>query len=700
MDKGGLGMTRSEAEKLLKQSTGNNLATFHDGQWEAIDAITNHEQKLLLVQRTGWGKSSVYFISTKILRERGAGLTIIISPLLALMRNQMQAAEQLGVHVVTVNSTNREHWSSIIQKIRGNAVDAVLISPERLSNEEFTESVLLSVADNIGLFVVDEAHCISDWGHDFRPDYRRLINILRQFPPNMPILGTTATANNRVIDDVKEQLGEVEVIRGGLGRRSLVLQTILLPRQSERLAWLKQYLPGIPGTGIIYVLTKRDADLVARWLNQNNILAYPYYSDAKNDDYRQSMEDRLLNNEIKVLVATTALSMGYDKPDLGFVIHYQSAGSVVAYYQQVGRAGRAIDTAFAVLLSGEEDENIHDYFRRSAFPDEQDVNDILNVLEANDGLSAQEIQQHLNIRSKKIETALKYLSVENPSPVLKMGSKWARSVMNHYSINHEKISRLTAQRETEWKEMQAYIASKSCLMEFLQKSLDDPESAPCGRCAICQEPSVPRTEIDPVAVNSANLFLKHSEMPLITKKQVAKGAFPQYSFNRNIPNDLRAEEGKVLAVWGDAGWGAMVKADKMNGHFSNELVEAVAEMYQQRWQPEPAPKWVTCVPSLVNPNLVPNYAQRVASNLSLDFLEVIKKARKNEPQKLQQNRFHQCFNLDGVFDIVGDVPKDPVLLIDDVVDSVWTLTVTAALLRRSGSGAVFPLALASASSGS
>ena len=446
-------MDRKSAEALLQTAADDLEADFRPGQWEAIDALVNHRQKLMVIQRTGWGKSSVYFISTRILRDRGAGPTIIVSPLLALMRNQIEAAERLGIRAVTINSTNRDDWDRATQKVLADQVDAILISPERLSNEEFVDNVLQPVAERIGLLVVDEAHCISDWGHDFRPDYRRLVNILRQMPPNMPLLGTTATANNRVIADVQSQLGDIQIQRGTLVRESLSLQTLRLPDQASRLAWLASHIPELPGTGIVYVLTIRDAEQVAKWLSSQGIEAPAYYGSvdhpnfADSNSYRQHLEDLLLHNEIKVLVATTALGMGYDKPDLGFVIHYQAPGSVVSYYQQVGRAGRGIETAYGVLLAGNEDNDIHDFFRRSAFPDERDVNAILGVLtDHDDGLSLSRLQTQLNLRHGQIEKVLKVLSVETPAPIIKQGTRWRRTPVP-YVMDHERIERLTQQRE-------------------------------------------------------------------------------------------------------------------------------------------------------------------------------------------------------------------------------------------------------------
>lgn len=695
---------RNSALELLRRALSNPHAEFRDGQWEAIDALVNQRRKLLVVERTGWGKSSVYFIAARILRDRGLGPTLIVSPLLALMRNQMEAAERLGIRPVTINSTNRDDWPPLMQSILYNQADAVLISPERLANDEFVRTVLLPIADRIGLLVVDEAHCISDWGHDFRPDYRRLVHVLRHMPSNMAVLGTTATANNRVVNDITTQLGDIEVQRGSLLRETLALQAVQLPDQSGRLAWLAEHLPQLPGTGIVYTLTKRDADQVAEWLTQNGIAAKAYYSGVEavgfecSDAYRQHLESALLNNEIKVLVATTALGMGYDKPDLGFVVHYQAPGSIVAYYQQVGRAGRAIEYAVGVLLAGREDEEIQEYFRAGAFPDERHVNGILEALAESDGLSERQLEAKVNLRKGQIDKVLKFLSVENPSPLIKDGSHWRRTPVP-YRLDHQHIQRLTRQRAAEWQEVQEYINSRDCLMLFLARSLDDEQAQPCGRCASCLgRPVIPEEFSHQLAVAAA-LYLKHAELPLECKKQVAGGAFHQYGFSGNLPANLRAETGRILSRWGDAGWGRVVAEDKHNNHFRDELVEAVVEMIRERWRPSPAPTWVACVPSRNHPNLVPDFARRLAARLHLPFHEAITKVRDNQQQKLQQNRYHQCRNLDGVFDVAADIPNGPVLLLDDMVDSAWTMTVVAALLRLAGGGPVWPVALASTSSG-
>tara|TARA_R110002050_G_scaffold56512_2_gene127047 strand:- start:1317 stop:3410 length:2094 start_codon:yes stop_codon:yes gene_type:complete len=695
-------MDKQGAVALLRKALNIPDATFREGQWEAIEKLTVNKEKLLVIQRTGWGKSSVYFISSRILRDQGKGPTIIISPLLALMRNQIEAAERLGIKAATINSNNFDDWKAIKNKVLRDEVDALLISPERLANEGFIDKILFPIADKIGLFVVDEAHCISDWGHDFRPDYRRIVGILKVMPKGMPVLGTTATANDRVVTDIKEQLGGINVLRGALTRDSLKLQNIVLKDQASRLAWLKENIPNLNGSGIIYALTIRDVIAVTDWLNECDIDAAAYYSGVTDENsentakYREQLEDALYNNEIKVLVATTALAMGYDKPDLNFVIHFQAPDSIISYYQQVGRAGRAINDAYGILLSGQEDAEVHQYFRESAFPPENVVQNILQALIDYDGLSIPKLQEELNIRFGQITQTLKYLSVEEPSPIIKEGTKWKRSAVS-FTMDKEKIKRLTNQRELEWNIVQNYINTKDCLMTFLQKELDDSNIKACGKCSNCLGKSILPNSVSHDNIVKASIYLKHSEFDILPRKQTMSNALPEYDWPYRIPANLQAETGKVLSRWGDAGWGKMVADDKRTGHFRDDLVDAMYEMIFDRWKPEPFPEWLTCIPSLRHPELVPNFAERLAEKLGIPFRPIIVKAKDTEPQKDQENSYHQCHNLDGVFKIDGEVVNKPVFLVDDAVDSRWTFTIVATLLKKSGSGLVYPIALTSTS---
>lgn len=684
---------------LLRQALNDPASDFRAGQWEAIDALVNQSARLLVVQRTGWGKSLVYFLTTRLLRDRGTGPTLLISPLLALMRNQILAARRLGIHAATINSSNREEWSQVRSALESDSIDLLIISPERLSDDTFRNNMLIPVADRIGMFVVDEAHCISDWGHDFRPDYRRIVSVLRALPANIPVLATTATANDRVIADIYHQLGnQLQLVRGPLARDSLRLQTIHLPSQAARMAWLAEHLPTLPGSGIVYTLTTRDAQRVADWLQSQRINAHAYYADVENNR-RQELEDLLLANQVKALVATTALGMGFDKPDLGFVIHFQRPGSVVHYYQQVGRAGRAVEEAYGILLSGDEDQEITDYFIATAFPPIGHTEEVLRVLRAaQHGLSIPQLQQHVNLARSQIEKVLKILVTEPQAPVMKEGSEWQATPVS-YAPSQETIAHLTRIRRDEQTQMLTYLQSQECLMAFLRKALDDPDTAPCGRCSVCLGAPVVSHSYQSGLAQSAIEFLRRSDLTIEPRRQWEGDALACYGWRGRIAEHLRAEQGRALCTWGDAGWGELVKRGKQqDGRFDDALVEGSTALLQ-RWQPAPTPAWITCIPSSSHPNLVPDFARRLAQRLQMRFVPCISKIQASLPQKGMHNSYQQAHNLAGVFAVNAQQVLDaPVLLVDDMVDSRWTFTVLAALLRTAGSGKVFPFALASTAS--
>lgn len=678
------------ALELLRIGSGRADAIFRDGQEDAIRHIVDGNGRLLVVQKTGWGKSFVYFIAIKLLREAGGGPALLISPLLALMRNQIAAAERMGVRAATINSDNVEDWTDVEGKLGKGEIDVLLISPERLANERFRAQVLAGIAAQVSMLVIDEAHCISDWGHDFRPHYRLLERIAKTLPPNLRLLATTATANNRVMEDLAAVLGpKLQVSRGDLNRTSLTLQTIRLPSQAERLAWLAEQLITLHGHGIIYTLTVRDANQVALWLKAQgfNVEAYT----GETGDRREQLEQALLKNQVKALVATTALGMGYDKPDLAFVIHYQTPGSVVAYYQQVGRAGRALESAYGVLLSGEEESDITDWFIRSAFPTRQEVADVLRAPEGEpNGLSVPELLSRVNLSKGRVEKTIALLSLEAPAPIAKQGSKWQLTAATLSEAFWDRAERLTVLRRDEHQQMQDYVSLPfGEHMGFLIGALD-------GDPSVVTEPALPPlpATVNTELVKAAVEFLRRTSLPIEPRKKWPDGGMPQYGVKGFIAPAHQAESGKALCVWGDAGWGGLVRQGKYHdGYFSDDLVAACVKMIQE-WNPQPSPTWVTCVPSLRHPELVPNFAQRLAAALGLPFHMVIAKTDARPEQKTMANSTQQARNIDGSLALNGQpIPPGPVLLVDDMVDSRWTLTVSAWLLRKSGSGAVWPMAL-------
>ena len=680
----------ARALQLLRVGSGRGDATFRDGQDDAIRHIVDGRGRLLVVQKTGWGKSFVYFIATKLLREAGNGPALLISPLLALMRNQIAAAERMGVRAATINSDNQDDWSDVEAKLTRNEVDILLISPERLANERFRAQVLAGIAARIALLVIDEAHCISDWGHDFRPHYRLLERIVKALPPNLRLLATTATANNRVMEDLGAVLGpKLDVSRGHLDRTSLTLQTIRLPSQAERLAWLAQQLAVLQGHGIIYTLTVRDANQVAAWLQTRGFKVEAYTGET--GDRREALEQALLENRVKALVATTALGMGYDKPDLAFVIHYQAPGSVVAYYQQVGRAGRALDSAYGVLLSGEEESDITDWFIRSAFPTRQEVAEVLQALEDEpNGLSVPELLGRVNLSKGRVDKTIALLSLEAPAPIAKQGTKWQLTAARLGEGFWARAERLTSLRRNEHQQMQDYVSLPfGDHMSFLIRALDGDDSD-------VGKPALPPllADIDDGLVRESIAFLRRTSLPIEPRKQWPVGGMPQYGVRGAIGGGHQAQPGKALCVWGDAGWGGLVRQGKYHDRkFADELVAACVKMVRE-WNPQPEPTWVTCVPSLRHPDLVPDFARRMSVALGLPFHMVIAKTDNRPEQMTMANSTRQARNIDGSLAINGlPVPYGPVLLVDDTVDSRWTLTVAAWLLRKSGSGEVWPMAL-------
>lgn len=679
------------ALELLQIGSGRKDAQFRSSQEDAIRHVVEGNGRLLVVQKTGWGKSFVYFISAKLLRENGRGPALLISPLLSLMRNQIAAAERMGLRAATINSDNPESWAAIESQLLKNEVDILLISPERFANEHFRTNVLARLAAQISLLVIDEAHCISDWGHDFRPHYRLIERIVKTLPLNLRLLATTATANDRVMKDLVDLLGPMlDVFRGDLSRTSLTLQTIRLPSQAERLAWLAEHVQTIQGHGIIYTLTVRDAHQVADWLKAQGLHVEAYT--GQTGEQRESLEHALLNNEVKALVATTALGMGYDKPDLAFVVHYQMPGSVVAYYQQVGRAGRAINDAYGVLLTGEEDLAINDWFIRSAFPTSKEVTDVMAALEEHsEGLSIPQLMARVNISKGRIEKTLSILSLEAPAPVVKQGVKWQLTATTLSHIFWERAERLTKLRQQEFKQMRDYVNLPfGHHMAFLISALDgDPKFVTPP-----QLPPLP-SNVSEELFTAALKFLHRTSLPIEPRKQWPGGGMPQYDLKGTISTEHQTEPGKALCLWGDEGWGSLVRKGKYNDdHFSDELVQAGVKLVQE-WQPNPFPEWVTCAPSLRHPDLVPNFAKRLAEAFNLPFLDVIKKTDTRPEQKTMANSTQQARNIDGSLALKSlQVPNGPVLLIDDMVDSRWTMTVCAWLLRTHGCGVVFPLALA------
>lgn len=651
----------------LKNAYGEE-AEFRDGQEEAIQGVLDG-QRLLVVQKTGWGKSLVYFLATKVLRKRDDGITLIISPLLALMNNQIESANKLGLHVETINSENTEDWDSITEQLNQGKIDALIISPERLSNPEFKKLLIDRLAAQIALFVVDEAHCISDWGHDFRPDYRRIVDIINILPSNIPVLATTATANNRVVNDIKKQLGNKLLIsRGSLMRETLSLQVIELHSKEARMAWILQNINTIPGTGIIYCLTVNDCKLLDKWLNENGINSESYFAglDTKK---KSEVVNSFMNNSIKVLVAMVAFGMGFDKPDIGFVIHFQRPGNIVGYYQQIGRAGRGIDQAYAILLCGGEDDDINNYFIDSAFPTEELMETVVNMVIEHPGIRISQLEKYINMKLTKIKKCVKYLLVNGDIYV---------EDRKHYKTTRlwkpdlEKSREITNIRKKELLEIEAFSKQDNCYMEYIANVLDDPDAKACGTCENCVGQPLLKVDVPESLVLQAQQFIREEFNIIESRKQWPSGE--KIDGRNRIYAELICETGRVLSNYGDAGWGKLVSSGKYkDAFFDDQLVEASA-LLLEKFVKNNNIKWVTSVPSIRRSELVKSFAERLALRLGLKHYDVIEKVNDNRCQKELNTSYLQYENAYSSFEVKRTYNEN-VLLVDDMVDSRWTFTV-------------------------
>lgn len=688
--------TLAQATRWLQETLGTD-ATFRDGQWEAIAALVEGHQRVLVVQRTGWGKSMVYFMATRLLRVQGKGPTILISPLLSLMRNQVASAAQWGVRAGSINSSNQDQHHQVEADLLAGKLDLLLISPERLANDDFQTTVWQDLKDRIGMLVVDEAHCISDWGHDFRPNYRRIMGLLDEIPPGTPVIGTTATANDRVVADVAVILGTgLNIQRGPLTRESLKLYTYAQPMDAaERLVLLSHLLKHLPGSGIIYCTTTRDCRVVAEWLQSEGFKAKAYYADVEEStrEARETLEDQLMRNEVKALVASVALGMGFDKSDLHFVIHYQLPGNIIGYYQQIGRAGRGIDQAHIVLMHGPGDEDIQQFFIHSAFPRQQDVHALMTALVKPQ--SRTDLEQVVNVRRTNLENILTHLEVEGI--VERQHGGTYRLLKSQTTPDYARWESITRTRIAELNHMKAYVQERGCLMRYLALALDDPTPPErCGRCKNCtgvESKFAPAPE----AIQRAQTFLRSGD-PL---KIEPRKRWPARSEQFPKTTDIRVNEvGVALCNFYDEGWGVQVRAGRDAGHFGDDLVEASATVLRAYWKLNGISiSGVVPVPSLRHPALVPDFAERLARALNLPYAAVIQHEVQHPPQARMRNSFQQAVNVYDRFSVPVRLKGKPILLVDDFADSKWTLTAVGNLLQRRGSGPVYPFVLAVTNTG-
>jgi ATP-dependent DNA helicase RecQ len=697
-------LLRREAEDVLRRLVGDDSAAFRDGQLEAIEALVDGGRRVLVVQRTGWGKSAVYFVATALLRARGRGPTIIVSPLLALMRDQVAAAQRAGLTAMTINSANADEWGQINAALAAGDVDLLLVSPERLNNPRFRDEQLPRLADAAGLLVVDEAHCISDWGHDFRPDYRRIRDLLVSMPVGRPVLATTATANQRVVDDVVEQLeaggADVRTYRGSLSRASLRLGVLPLPTPEARLGWLTTHLGELAGSGIVYALTVAAAEDTATMLRDagHDVRAYTGRTDPAD---RLELELALRDNQVKALVATSALGMGFDKPDLGFVVHLGAPASPVAYYQQVGRAGRATERADVLLLPAPEDREIWHYFATASMPRQADAAAVLDALAASEKpLSTAALETVADVRRTRLELLLKVLDVEGA--VHRVSGGWL-ATGDPWVYDEARYARVAAARSAEAESMLAYQSGGTCRMRFLQEALDDRSAEDCGRCDVCAGAWYP-TDVPDGAAQAAGRTLRKVGVEIDPRSQWPSGMSRLgVSVSGRLAPGERVEPGRAVARLTDLGWGQRLRtllgSSARDAPADDRLLKACVEVLADGpWEQRPAA--VVAMPSLRRPLLVDSVARHLATLGRLPFLGSLELT---SDQGTGEPGGNSAFRLAAVYErfrvpagLAGQLANlaGPVLLVDDLVDSRWTVTVAGRALQQAGAPGVLPFALA------
>ncbi len=690
---------RTQAQAILEQLAGPQ-ARLRDDQWAAIEALVVDRRRALVVQRTGWGKSAVYFIAAKLLRARGHGPTVIVSPLLALMRNQVDAAQRAGVHAATINSSNVTDWADVQARINAGALDVLLVSPERLNNPEFRDEVLPALAAGAGLVVVDEAHCVSDWGHDFRPDYRRIRTLLADLGAGVPVLATTATANDRVVDDVARQLGvggqdhDTLVLRGGLDRESLRLSVVAAGGPAQRAAWIGAHLNELPGSGIVYTLTVAQAHDVAADLRAQGFTVAAYTGSTEAAE-REQLEADLLANRVKALIATSALGMGFDKPDLGFVVHLGAPSSPIAYYQQVGRAGRSTASAEVILLPGPEDQDIWRYFASLAFPPEALVRKVIGELSDERPLSTPALEPLVDLNRSRLEMVLKVLDVDGAVRRVKGG--WL-ATGQPWSYDEQRYRTLAELRRAEQQAMLDYQRTGECRMSFLRAQLNDPQlrdGERCGRCDNCAGPRFD-AEVDAAAAAATRERLMRPGVEITPRRQWPSGlAKLGVELSGRITDG--PEPGRVIGRLTDLGWGARLRAllDEPDGEVPDEVVRAaVAVLAGWDWQRRPTA--VLGLDSASHPVLIGSLTDRLAELGRLTRLDTLRYAPGRRPVTAA-NSAYRVAALQGCWQRPAELPADigPVLLVDDVTDTGWTLTMAARVLRAAGAPQVLPFALAS-----
>ncbi|HAT81528.1 MAG TPA: RecQ family ATP-dependent DNA helicase [Flavobacterium sp.] len=663
-------MTRQEAETILQRTF--KLPKFYDEQWLTIDKILKGE-KVLLIEKTGFGKSLCFQFPATVFN----GITVIFSPLIALMRDQVKKLTALGIAAKCINSEQTpEENTQIINDAKQGKIKILYIAPERQENSEWIEATRQM---NLTMVVVDEAHCISVWGHDFRPAFKRIINLVKLLPKGLPVLATTATATKRVELDVAQQIGNnILTIRGNLMRDNFKLFVVKVASEDEKLIWLGKNLNNLPGSGILYTGTRVDTEIYSKWF-ENLKISSTAYNAGLDADSRIAIENGLMSNKWKCIISTNALGMGIDKPDIRFIIHTQIPQSPIHYYQEIGRAGRDGQPSYIILFYNPEDRKLPEAFIEGGRPAIKKYERVINAVKS-ELLGERDLMKRTNLKQNQIRVIKADLIEQGIIREVMIGkSKKYEFVPNSQPLNTKAFEELRNAKLTDLENMIEYVETDKSRMKFLCDYLGDNSNHTFTNCD-----------------NTGEKKITVSVTPEWTEKlqNFREDYFPELEVESKGSNILN---GVASSYYGVSNVGATLHRSKyeQGGDFPDFLLKLVLKAFRKKYGQEKF-DLVVYVPPTSSGDLVKNFAIKVSQVLKFPISHNLVKARQTKEQKIFENGYLKTDNVNGAFTFTtpNDINGKSILLVDDIFDSGATLKEVGKLLTNFGAVKIAPIVIA------
>lgn len=663
-------MTRQEAETILQRTF--KLPKFYDEQWLTIDKILKGE-KVLLIEKTGFGKSLCFQFPATVFK----GTTVIFSPLVALMRDQVKKLTALGISAkCIIHEQGNEVNSQIINEAKQGKVKILYISPERMENSEWIEATRQM---NLSMVVVDEAHCISVWGHDFRPAFKRIINLVKLLPKGLPVLATTATATKRVELDVAQQIGNnIMTIRGNLMRDNFKLFVVKVTSEDEKLIWLGKNLNNLPGSGILYTGTRVDTEIYSKWF-ENIKISSTAYNAGLDADSRIAIENGLMANKWKCIISTNALGMGIDKPDIRFIIHTQIPQSPIHYYQEIGRAGRDGQPSYVILFYNPEDRKLPEAFIEGGRPSINKYEKVITVVKS-ELLGERDLMKRTNLKQNQIRVIKADLIEQGIIREVMIGkSKKYEFVPNSQPLNTKAFEELRNAKLADLENMIGYVETDKSRMKFLCDYLGDNTNHTFTNCD-----------------NTCEKKITVSVTPEWTEKlqNFREDYFPELEVESKGSNIVN---GAAASYYGVSNVGAALHRSKyeQGGDFPDFLLKLVLKAFRKKFGQEKF-DMVVYVPPTSSGDLVKNFAVKVSQVLKFTISHNLVKCKLTKEQKIFENGFLKTDNVSGAFTFStpNDIKGKSILLIDDIFDSGATVKEVGRLLTNFGAIKIAPIVIA------